>query len=361
MNTKSIKFLLACSLCCCAAAALTACGDDPLKGHIPGDERLAIVSNQLLFTAEGSTQTVAVSTDQPLTASLNADWCSAAVEGTTVSVTVQPNIAYDGRTALLTLKAGSASRQLPVQQQGAVFGTLPASDHYMPSEGGSFVSTVRHSLPMTVTSCSDWISVSLDGERLTVTTTSNDDGHLRRGFIVSECADVRDTMNFVQFDLAADVLGSYYLVGNNGGPTGPYSAARFDLIEREGKIVMHWANQAQWDDAYIPVRLDYATCTLTFPSNMQLSSSASGSDVGYFYDSNGRVATSSDIGASARLDYVESTGYRTATLKAANWAGHQLGGFVVRVNRGGLIQTTLFQMANLVITRVGTEGTLIDN
>ena len=364
MITKSInetvKWMLCAALFTAHCSLFTGCSDDPLKGYVPGDEELAIVSNDLLFDAGSATKSVTVSTADALTATLDAEWCTAQVSGQTVSVTVQANVSYESRVALLTLRAGGASRQLPVQQQGAVFGTMPVKDRQAAMDGETFTYTVRHTLPMTVTSPDEWLHPAIDGERLTVTADANGEGHLRRGVVVSDCAGVKDTMRIVQFDLTDDVAGSYYMVGNSGSPTGPYIATRFDIVERGDSIFMHWTNQESWLNTYLPLRLDRASCTIFFPSAMTLASGNNSSDVAYFYDSAGRVASSPANGANARLSYNASTGYRNATLTAANWPGHQLGGFIIRINRGGLVTTSLLQIANPVIIRVGQEGTVIN-
>lgn len=118
---KLLKHILPASLlCCCAAAALTACSaDDDLKGHVPSAPTIQVVSNDLLFTAPGGTSSVEVAVGSAaLTATTDADWCTATVNGSVVTVSVQTNGDFEGRTAILTLKAGEAVRQLPVQQLG---------------------------------------------------------------------------------------------------------------------------------------------------------------------------------------------------------------------------------------------------
>lgn len=345
-------FLVGCGV---ATAILTSScsGDDPV--YTPG-ESIAIVSNDLLFPAEGTTATVQVTAAAPIAATLTADWCRAAVSGNTVTVTADPNTHFEGRTALLTITAGTARRQLPVQQLGMVL-DLPmvTTGHYSPAAGDVFTTTIVHTLPMTVSASHSWIHPVIDGNTLQVTVDSNVGGHIRRGQVFCECAGYADTLSIAQYDMQNDVVGSYYMMGYYGG-SGQPAATRFDLIMRHDSLLMHWP-QERYADAYIHIPVDKPACTLFIPSGFTLYSDARTSVNGYFYDTNGTVATASGAGVTARLAYSESSGYNSAALVAANWPGHSLGGFLIR--NTSIVSTTLLQLGSPVLMRVGPVGTVL--
>ncbi len=344
------------------ALVLASCSKDELTGYVPGGETIEVVKNDLLFDAKEGTAIVEVKASGTISASVSSDWCTATVSGNVVSVSVQANEGFEGRTAVLTIRAEQGSRELPVQQRGMVLGRFSEPSHYVPMDGGAFSYTIRHDLPMSLTASASWIHTNVDGELFTINVDQNTTGHLRRGFVVSECAGYRDTLNIAQFDLMNDIIGSYYMMGYYGGVGGQAIAIRFDVVERNDSLFMHWTNDPNWTDTYLPVSLDRGTATLFFPSAMRLYNSGGNSDVAFFYDTNGTVCTSSASGANAFLEYNPTTGFNSARLTAGNWPGHTLGGFIIRSSRGnGLVVQNLLQMAEPVIMRVGPEGTTISD
>lgn len=337
-----------------------ACSDDDLQGYVPQTETIRIVQNDLLFSSKGSSANVVVEAEGTISADVDQPWCSATVSGSVVTVTVTDNASFDGRTALLTITAGATHRQLPVQQQGMVLDLpLPVSGQYAPAEGTTFTTTVSHSLPLDVSTPDGWLHPVLDGNTLRVTVDSNVGGHIRRGLIAFACGDMADTLRVAQFDMANDILGSYYLMGYYGGVGGPASATRFDIIERGDSLLMHWP-QERYSNSYIPVSIDKTTCTLFIPSNFVLYRSGQSTVSGYFYDDKGMLAVASGTGVTARLTYNANTGYNSSALTMANWEGHTLGGFIVR-SSSAFITSTVIQLATPVLMRVGPEGTILQD
>lgn len=361
---KLLKHILPASLlCCCVAAALTACSaDDDLKGHVPSAPTIQVVSNDLLFTAPGGTSSVEVAVGSAaLTATTDADWCMATVNGSVVTVSVQANGDFEGRTAILTLKAGEAVRQLPVQQLGMVLGSLPVSSRGVAVGGETFSYTIAHDLPMTVATDQSWLHATLEGERLTVSVDGNEGGHLRRGRVVTECAGIRDTLGIAQYDLENDILGSYYILGYFGGNTNQPTGSRFDVLSRNDSIMMRWANSSgRYDNTYIPLGFDRGSATLYIPSGFVLYQGSSVTDTGYFYDSNNTLCVSDRSGAALRLNYNPTSGYCEAKPTAYNWPGHTLYGFIIR-QASPFTNTTVIQLTSIAFMRVGPEGTSLND
>jgi hypothetical protein len=279
------------------------------------------------------------------------------VNGTVITVTAEANTHYEGRTAMLSISAGKATRQLPIQQRGVIVGTMPVDSRQAAMEGERFTYTIAHDMPMTLTASHDWIHATMEGNLLTIDIDANNSGHMRRGFLVSECNQLLDTMAIVQYDMQNDVVGSYYMMGYNGGIGGAPVATRFDIVVHDDALCMNWSGQDLWRDTFVPLGFDASTCTVFFPSAMRLYESGSSYDIAYFYDTNGIVATSSSSGANARLDYKENSQEHMATLTASNWPGHDIGGFIIRSSRaGGLVVSTLLQIAQPVLMRIGPPG-----
>ena len=349
MNSRIITALVA---GCAMAAVLVSCDknhtDVPLSG-----EGIAIVSNDLLFPAQGSTATVRVQAAGNIAATVSDNWCTATVSGNLVSVTAQPNDALSGRTAMLTITAGKASRQLPIQQQGMVL-DLPLLDngHHSPVDGDVFTVSIAHNVPLQLRASHEWIHpVSVDNG-IRVTVDSNAGGHIRRGKVYVKCGEYADSLHIAQFDMQDDVVGSYYMLGYSGGqPTMP---TRFDIIMRHDSLFMHWT-QERYADAYIHIPIDRTDCSLFIPSAFELYKDSRAAVRGYFYDTEGRMAGNGP-GATARLSYSPGTGYNSATLVAAKWPGHVLNGFIIR--NESMLPNILLQMgAPLLLTRIGPVGT----
>ena len=334
-----------------------ACSDDDLKGYLPEAETIRIVQNDLLFEAGGGSATVVVDADGTIAATADADWCAASVSGRVVTVTAQPNGSFEGRTALLTLTAGDARRQLPVQQTGmALDMPLTTTGHHSPAAGEVFDLHISHSMPLNVSSPQTWIHPEVDGNTLRITVDDNSGGHLRRGLVACECSGFADTLRISQYDMRDDVVGSYYMMGYYGGNGGAPAATRFNIIMRNDSLLMNWP-QERYADAYIPITFDEATCTLFIPSGFTLYSDAGSSVYGFFYDTNGTISTSAS--ASAYLSYNASTGYNSAALRMADWPGHELSGFIIR--SVSIVSTTIFQLGSPVLMRVGPEGTTLES
>ena len=346
------------SVVCGLTAALVSCSsDDDLKGYVPESATIDVKENNLKFTAHAGTATLEVGT--AVQASLDGNWCTATVSGTTVTVSVEANSAFEGRTALLTLTDGKATRRLPVQQQGMVLDAMPVTDRYAPIGGDEFTYTLRHDLPMEVSTSEPWLHATLNGEQLHVTVDENKEGHIRRGQIYTESVGVRDTLSIAQYDLHNDIVGSYYIMGYYGGNTGQPAATRFDIVEQRDSLFMHWTmDSGRYDNAYIYVPFDAASATLTLFSNFTLYNEGITRDAGYFYDSNNYICSSSSAGASCYMYYSPQSGYNAARIRPYNWPGHDIYGFIIRST--SLISSTLIQLSNIVIMRVGPEGTKIE-
>lgn len=334
------------------ASLFMSCSSD--DDYAPATEQtLTIVSNDLLFGSAASSSTVVVEADGTLTATIDADWATATVNGQTVTVSVDDNLLTEGRTAVLTLTTATASRRLPIQQLGMVLGSLPAATRHAPAAGETFSYTIPHDQPMTVASPQEWLHTDMQDNTLTVTVDDNTGGGLRRGIVTTECAGRRDTLLISQYDIEADITGIYYLYGSYGVGGAPV-ALRFDIVQRDGALYSNWPGVEIWQDTYIPVTFDEGNADLYLPSAFRLWSDNSGSDTGYFYDEDGTMAQSSNYSAKFHLMYTESVGVSTAALQTGNWPGHTIQGLVIySIRAGGLSQQVLLNLYDPILVRAG--------
>ncbi len=93
------------------------------KGVI--DLQLSVSSSDELFTADGGTSEVTVTCNNKWSISNTASWCTATPSVTEgngkITLSVQPNTGANERNTIITVSAGSISKQLTVQQSGAAF------------------------------------------------------------------------------------------------------------------------------------------------------------------------------------------------------------------------------------------------
>lgn len=341
-----------------AMPLLTACGDDDPVYSSTADA-ITIVQNDLIFPAEGRTATLQVSAAGPVEASVSDTWCTASVSGNVIQVTAEPNPQFSGRTAILTLRSGQYSRQLPIQQEGVVLDMpLTVNGHYSPLSGDAFTFELVHDLPLLAVSSQSWIHPVVDGNSVHVTVDGNQGGHIRRGEVVCTCGAYTDTLHIAQFDLLNDVVGTYLMMGLYGGTGGAATATRFEIHQRDGGLYMRWP-QESFSDTYVPVTIDMTDCTVYLPGAFTLRDETRNYVRASFYDTEGTMPTNANVYAALRLYSYEDQGVNGAIPEYANWPGHQLDGFIIRQTT--LVTTTLIQLATPVVTRIGPVGTTVSD
>lgn len=203
------------SLICMATLALSfiACSDDDEVGaEYNRASTISVVKSDVLFSASAGTGTVVVRSQSPISFVSSSEWCKAtALDDSTLQVAVDDNASNIGRSSQITIKAGVDSVNVTVQQQGfyvqsdmstgATFGDEACRKAYAFSTSGT----------PTVTSTVDWLSASIEGDSLVVSSTANETGHLRKGYVKYTFGDYKDSVQVTQFDFDTDLAGNYYL------------------------------------------------------------------------------------------------------------------------------------------------------
>jgi len=302
------------SLICMATLALSfvACSDDDKMGEqYNRASTISVVKSDVLFSASAGTGTVVVKADGPISFSTASDWCKAnALNDSTIEVSVENNEQNNSRASLLTIKSGIDSVNVTVQQQGfylqsdmgtaVAFGDMESRKAYAFNTNGAPV----------ISSSVDWLSASIDGDSLVVTTTANESGHLRQGYVKYTFGEFKDSVLVSQYDLDADIAGTYYLAYTNGS-TGETNAVYAQLgADENGNLALNLSQLG----FIVPVDFDKVSCQLAVHS---------GSYVGdYPYDESttyivgtvlgsstaGYITYSSAVTFSAQFQYDEEDG-----------------------------------------------------
>ncbi len=144
---------------------LAACGggDDPLKPENPFDpdpnpqpkseiKFSGSTAPAPVFTSEGGSSTVSFTATDAWTASVantrSENWCSVspvsgAAGNATITITAQPNSTHDNRSAVITLKSGTAARAITVTQKQKDALTVTQNRFDVGEEGGSITIEVK--------------------------------------------------------------------------------------------------------------------------------------------------------------------------------------------------------------------------
>ena len=115
---KIIYFALALT-----AATFTACSDDNAGEQYLRQSSVGVVGSNLSFDAAAHRGGVKFTAPagQTATATVNASWAKAEVKDDSVIVNLDNNPYLESRSAMLTIKSGADSTNVPISQQGCVF------------------------------------------------------------------------------------------------------------------------------------------------------------------------------------------------------------------------------------------------
>ena len=115
---KIIYFALALT-----AATFTACSDDNAGEQYLKQSTVGVVGSNLSFDAAAHRGGVKFTAPagQTATATVNASWAKAEVKDDSVIVNLDNNPYLESRSAMLTIKSGADSTNVPIAQQGCVF------------------------------------------------------------------------------------------------------------------------------------------------------------------------------------------------------------------------------------------------
>lgn len=200
-----MKKYLYISVCALAGLLLASCErSEPTE--IPSLEKdIVVVSvDNLVFLPEGGTGTIEVSTAENFTVSSDKNWCTTAVSGQKVTVTVTANPSLEARYARLELKTATSVQRVVVQQVGEVLGGLNGmTDLTAPVDGAVVEIPVTTNMNLSVVADKDWIQIEKieDDDNLVVRITipRNTAVGVRTGKVIYTAGSQTGTINVLQY------------------------------------------------------------------------------------------------------------------------------------------------------------------
>lgn len=179
--------------------SFTSCSDDypPMPDSASSFE---IISNDVYFEAAGGTGSIVVNTADAVTAETTSNWLTVSVNDKTITVTAQGNAAFDGRSALIVLKAGTATTSVTAIQKGNVY-QLNGDHSYSVASGAATLNvSVMASTPITAQSLVDWMDAAYHSEdsEVVVDIAANSSTESRTGQVVIDAGGFKDTLTISQ-------------------------------------------------------------------------------------------------------------------------------------------------------------------
>lgn len=180
---------------------------------------LTVAKDAIVCTKESGTTLLAIKSNVAWTATSSQTWCTltptSGEAGTVqISVAVTANSTPSDREALITIKAGSLTKEVKVTQKLKNFLVLEHKNYTGTTVGGDITVNVQSGLDYTTTIPQDWIilkSTSVDKKTQVFTIAENPTTLTRTGLIIYASENLKDTVKVVQtgkdLSIAADATG----------------------------------------------------------------------------------------------------------------------------------------------------------
>ena len=266
----SILFLTACCM------AFIACGDDNNVGSAyQHTSTVKVVKSDLIFSAAAGTGTVEFNAPTAATATVNATWATATVDGNKVSVTVNKNPDLEGRSALLTIKSGTDSTEVAIQQRGMVFKYGSDKKQFIYNDQASTITIPIHNegSDLKITGLS-WAEASISDAEISVKLAINDTGHVRMGYIYYTAGPYADSLLVIQGERKDIVNQTYALAGYDMTKVKAttktldevFSTELATIAEDNGELVLYFPNR-NW---ILPLNFDDSTLSFNVKAGVHM-------------------------------------------------------------------------------------------
>jgi hypothetical protein len=201
-----------------AAATFTACSDDNAGEQYLRENTVGVVSSNLSFDADAHQGGVKFTAPagQSATATVNTTWATAEVTGDSVVVNVVNNPGLESRSAMLTIKSGVDSTNVPIIQTGSKFSYKGKNDYVIADKDTTLVLPFSKvgAEPKLLSDASDAVTkVEQTDTAFLVTIKANTTGEMRQLNLFLSNLGVQDTVKVRQGELKDFVGKIFYLTG----------------------------------------------------------------------------------------------------------------------------------------------------
>ena len=234
------------------AAGFVACSDDNDAGSSYLRENpVQVVSSNLFFNANAQKGGVKFTAPAGSTVSVSETWATAELKNDSVVVSVTNNAAVDSRSAVLTIKNGADSANVPILQTGAVF-KYTGEKYYVVSDEATTLT-----LPYTKVGAEPVIGVA----------EGNTTGEVRTVNLVLKNQDKCDTIMVTQGSLNDFIGKEYHLYGYDLLKLTSSTKSMDELVTQiSGKLVKVSDSEVALDvnDSEMELHFGFDPSTLSF-------------------------------------------------------------------------------------------------
>lgn len=314
MRLSRIYYLL---LVVIGSLALASCDDDDKVV----DEGLKVLSAETSFDANGGEHEISVNKDV-VKAYAADDWLAVNAQGSKVTISTQANVSNESRHTTLVVKSSETdSTIVNVSQLGSIFvleglpSGIAASDAAV-----SYTYSMKHNLPVEVSSSADWIKVSVTDDSFKVDLKKNETGRFRSGSFTYSSGNIKNIINVSQSEFARDFEGMYYLAYTSNEGTQVAISAKF-VKDAEGNYALDLPQLG----LSVPVAFDESTFKLSIYAGHNLGVFQKYNTVSILGDSEaGYLVWNSAVSFTAGFQYSDEEGTYAEFEDNGSWPGYNV-------------------------------------
>lgn len=169
-----------------------------------------VEQSETSFDAAGGTRTIKLCSDTPVQATVGASWATVSVTGSTVTVTAQMNSSRESRHTSVTLTAANGDKTVVgISQEGMIF-VVRSGDIVVDDAAQHKTIEVRHTLPVSIIGCPDWLTANVGNETIDLDFANNTTGYIRSAYVKYQSGESVDSFKVRQGE-QKDILGFYYM------------------------------------------------------------------------------------------------------------------------------------------------------
>lgn len=198
----------------------TSCdNDDDIVSVMPA--KVTILSRETSFPASASSGKIVVDTDAPVSVSTSdTGWVTTSVDGNVITVNVEANTSYDGRSATLTITSGDASSQIAIIQAGVIVDLHGVINILTGNDEANYSYDIKTNVDPEISSDAEWIKASIVDGKLNLKIEANNTGHFRKGSVTFKAGEYESSLPITQVDYDQDIAGDGYAFAYINSTTG---------------------------------------------------------------------------------------------------------------------------------------------
>lgn len=204
-----------------AAAGFTACSDYEAP-DITTESAISITGYETSFPASASTGSITFEAKGPVTVTSDNEWITATVDGNRIDIAVDQNNAFTGRSGSITVKCGNATDNISIIQSGIIFKYDDVSAINIDSDAWSQTYKADATLPVSVSSDSEWLKASLTDGILTIAADRNTKLQARTGIVTVSISNLTNEITINQGPLTFPLVKVTEISQNDDAKTYTY-------------------------------------------------------------------------------------------------------------------------------------------